>query len=149
LARSVINFPSLKSTVSGKASTGSNGSIFVSLAFCRNVNANVHIDSDMCQGLIVLHEASVRYLYRQHSLAYFCFSCLGVFVSLRSGNTLISIHREPPCFRSPDDLFKESNLVAIYLKTGDVGLNSNSLPLVQIENYIHCKLYLLLTLHVS
>jgi hypothetical protein len=136
-ARSIIDFPSLKASVPVTVSGGGNGDTFSSLAFCKNAHANVHVDSDMCQGLVVLHQPGVQYLYRQHILAYFCFPCHGVAVPLRPGDAIIFNPCEPHCLSSPVDLSKESYSVAMYLKTSVVGLNNNSLPLTDLENYVY------------
>ena len=70
-------------------------SIFAHMLFCRNNRANTHVDSDMCQGMIVLHQPGVQYTYRQESLTYFCCFCIGCAVSLRRGDSVISNPREP------------------------------------------------------
>jgi hypothetical protein len=134
-ARSVIAFPSFSPPPSqnGFRQEGT----FASLAFCKNAHANVHVDSDMCQGMIVVHEPGAHYVYRQHILAYFCFPCHGVAVPLRPGDTIIFNPCEPHCLSSPVDGTKEYYSVAMYLKTSVVGLNNNSLPLSSVEEYIY------------
>ena len=71
-ARRVIELPSFK-TPGLDVASADNGANFSSLTFCKNAHTNVHVDSDMCQGLIVVHKPGVHYIYRQHILAYFCF----------------------------------------------------------------------------
>jgi hypothetical protein len=137
VGKRVIGFPSLGEFDSHPRSSDPKCNIFASLAFSAQSHANLHVDTDMCQGLVVMHEPHVQYVYRQEPLAYFCFPCLGVAVPLRPGDVIVFNPREPHCLSSQLRPEKQCYAVGMYLKTAIVGLNDNSLPLTPAQERLY------------
>ena len=134
-AKKIIGFPS-----AGDYSNHPNDlkcSIFSALAFSANSHTNMHVDDDFCQGLVTIQQEGVVYEYRMEPVVYFCFPCLGVAVPLRPGDVIIFNAQEPHCLSSQVRPEQEIYSIGMYLKTGVVGLNDNSLPLTPDQELVY------------
>ena len=135
-AKTMIGFPSA-GEYSCLPTTSSRCSIFASLCFSVKSHSNVHVDNDMCQGLVVVHQPGISYEYCQEPLCYFCFPCLGVAVPLCPGDVIVFNPCEPHCLSSQVRPDNECYAVGMYLKTAIVGLNNNSIPLTPDQEIIY------------
>jgi hypothetical protein len=100
------------------------------LGFGINVYLRSHIGWDFTMSIVQAHINNHNYHVNDRILCYFAFPRIGMAVALRPGDFLLSNPQEPhsisPCCKSRDKIF----CISFYLKTGVVGLNDNSNPIV-------------------
>ncbi len=100
------------------------------LGFGINVYLRSHIDRDFTMSIVQAHINNHDYQVNDRILCYFAFPRIGMAVALRPGDFLFFNPQEPhsisSCCKSEAKIF----CISSYLKTGVVGLNDNSNPIV-------------------
>jgi beta-galactosidase beta subunit len=95
-----------------------------------NVYLRSHINWDFTMSIVQAHINNHDYDVNDRILCYFTFPGNETAVALRPGDFLIFNPQEPhsisSCCKSGDEIF----CIISYLKTGVVGLNDNSNPVV-------------------
>lgn len=134
-ARAVINYDLMKPT-SGEEGKGTR--IFPGINISIDACLPCHVDNDFTLSIVSVHSHGVDYKHDETIQAYFCFPTLNVAVPLRLGDLLIFNALVPHCISSKcnanDNLFS----ISLYLKTGVVGLNDNSVTLT-VEQEVLCR----------
>ncbi len=89
-----------------------------------------HIDRDFTRSIVQAHINNHDYQVNDRILHYFDVSRIGTAVALWPGDFLLFNTQEPhsifSCCKSGDEII----FISSYLKTGVVGLNDNSSPIV-------------------
>jgi hypothetical protein len=100
------------------------------LGFEINVYLRSHIDRDFTMSIVQAHIDNHDYQVNDWFLCYFAFPRIGMAVALWPSDFLLFNPQEPhfisSCCRTGDGIF----CISSYLKTGVVGLNDNSNPVV-------------------
>ncbi len=100
------------------------------LGFGINVYLRSLIDWDFTMSIVQAHIDNHDYQVDDRILCYFAFPRIGMAVALRPGDFLLFNPQEPHSIssrcKSGDKIF----CISSYLKTGVVGLNDNSNPIV-------------------
>ena len=118
--------------------------IYGNIAHGVNVYLNVHDDLDFtyCATTVQMKK---QYTLDDDVVAYFCFPRLGIAVPLRPGDVLFFNPNEPHCVSSRCNNSDTIYCVSLYIKSANLGLNNNSLPLLPAEKgllteyeTIHC-----------
>jgi hypothetical protein len=100
------------------------------LGFGINVYLRGHINWDFTMSIVQTHIDNHDYQVNDRNLCFFAFPRIGMAVALWSGDFLLFNPQEPhsiySCCKSGDNIF----CISSYLKTGVVGLNNISNPIV-------------------
>jgi hypothetical protein len=100
------------------------------LGFGISVYLRSHIDWDFTMSIVQVHIYNHDYQVNDRILCYFAFPRIGMTVALQPGDFLLfnpqELHSISSCCKSGDKIF----CISSYLKTGVVGLNDNSNPVV-------------------
>jgi hypothetical protein len=106
------------------------------LGFGINVYLRSHIDRDFTISIVQAHINNHNYQVNDRILCYFALPRIGTAVALWPGDFLLFNPQEPhsisSCCKSGDKIF----CISSYLKTGIVGLNDNSNPIVEPCNLL-------------
>ena len=112
---------------------GQDASIYGGIASGRNVYLNAHTDEDFTLSAITIHLKDYQYIINDKVVAYFCFPRLGIAVPMRPGDVLFFNPQEEHCVSSRCNAEDEIYCVSLYLKSGNLGLNDNSIKLTPRE----------------
>ncbi len=95
-----------------------------------NVYLRSHINWDFTMSIAQAHIDNHDYQVNDRISCYFAFPRIGTAVALRPGDLLLfnpqKLHSISSCCKSSNKIF----YISSYLKTGVVGLNDNSNPVV-------------------
>lgn len=131
-AKSLLGYKTLSRK---KGSKLADATIFGALAFGRNVYLNAHLDADYCYSIVTGHrrlsDGENGYSVDDEVIHYFVFPRYGMAVPLRPGDILIFNPQEYHCISSRVSEEEDVYCCSLYLKSGVVGLNDNSIPLTQ------------------
>jgi hypothetical protein len=115
--------------------------IWSSLAIALNYYLNVHTDQDFFYSLLTvaskhgLREDIDQYSMNTEICNYFVFPEQGRAVALRPGDMLLFNPKYQHCLSSRTSFYENKDVfsLSLYLKSGVVGKNNNSLPLTDAE----------------
>lgn len=100
-----------------------------------NVYLNSHRDKDFTYCATSIHMRD-EYKMTHKIVAYFAFPKLGIAIPLRPGDVLFFNPKEEHCISSRCDNADEIYCMSLYLKSDNIGLNDNSIPLSQTEELL-------------
>jgi len=127
-AKSRVHFKTMEPSPS--SSSKKQARYYNGLGFGINVYLRSHVDMDFTMSIVQAHIDNHNYANDDKIICYFAFPRIGVAVALRPGDFLLFNPQEPHSVSSrcnrEDDIF----IISSYLKTGVVGLNDNSNPIV-------------------
>ena len=114
--------------------TGNNksSSIYGAIAHGVNVYLNVHQDLDFTYCALSI-QMKKEYTLIDDVVAYFCFPRLGIAVPIKPGDVLFFNPQEPHCVSSRCTHSDSIYCTSLYIKSANLGLNNNSLPLLPVE----------------
>ena len=102
------------------------------IAFGCNVFLRCHTDADYTMSMAQIHlKDKGTYHINDDIVVYFCFSTLGVALSLRTGDYLLFNALIPHCVSSRCRHNYSIMCVSMYLKNAVVGMNNNALSLTK------------------
>ncbi|MCK7495298.1 MAG: hypothetical protein MZW92_32575 [Comamonadaceae bacterium] len=115
--------------------------IWSSLAIALNYYLNAHTDQDFFYSLLTVASAhGLRQDINQYSMNteicnYFAFPEQGIAVALRPGDMLLFNPQYQHCLSSRTSFYENKDVfsLSLYLKSGVVGKNNNTLPLTDAE----------------
>ena len=110
--------------------------MYGALAAGKNVYLSIHDDKDFVTCATSIHMRT-GYQLDDLPVVYFCFPRLSICVPLRAGDILFFNPREPHAVSSR---IKNEDMIyclSLYLKSANMGLNDNSIPLTQKEIYLN------------
>ena len=100
-----------------------------------NVYLNSHSDKDFTYCATSIHMRE-EYTLTHKIVAYFAFPKLGLAIPLRPGDVLFFNPKEEHCISSRCDNKDDIYCMSLYLKSDNIGLNDNSIPLSQTEELL-------------
>jgi len=100
-----------------------------------NVYLNSHSDKDFTYCATSIHMRE-EYTMIHKIVAYFAFPKLGIAIPLRPGDVLFFNPKEEHCISSRCDNTDEIYCMSLYLKSDNIGLNDNSIPLSQTQELL-------------
>ena len=100
-----------------------------------NVYLNSHRDKEFTYCATSIHMRD-EYKMTHKIVAYFAFPKLGIAIPLRPGDVLFFNPKEEHCISSRCDNADEVYCMSLYLKSDNIGLNDNSIPLSQTEELL-------------
>ena len=104
--------------------------VYGALAAGKNVYLSIHDDKDFITCATSIHMRT-GYQLDDLPVVYFCFPRLAICLPLRAGDILFFNPREPHAVSSR---IKNEDMIyclSLYLKSANMGLNDNSIPLTQ------------------
>jgi hypothetical protein len=93
-----------------------------------NVFLQAHEDNDFTYSAVSPHMRS-PYLLNDCPVVHFSFPRLGIAIPLRPGDVLFFNPKEPHCISSRSHEEDNVYCLSLYLKSSNIGLNNNSIPL--------------------
>jgi len=119
----------------GKEMPSASSRIYGAFGCGVNVYLNAHTDKDFtcCATSIHMH---TRYSLFQEIVAYFAFPKLGIAIPLYMGDIWFFNPKENHCISSRCKVEDDIYCISLYLKTDNIGLNNNSIPLSHHEEYL-------------
>jgi hypothetical protein len=127
-ARSRVEFKTMEP--SPLSTHKKSASYYIGLGFGINVYLRSHIDQDFTMSIVQAHINNHDYQVNDRILCYFAFPRIGMAVALLPGAFLLFNPQEPHSISSRCKLGDKIFCISSYLKTGVVGLNDNSNPVV-------------------
>ena len=94
-----------------------------------------HTYRDYTYAVVSAHTTQTYELH-DLSITYFAFPRLGLAVPLRQGDVLFFNPKEPHCASSRYKDDDTAHTVSLYLKSANIGLHDNSLPLTSSDKIL-------------
>jgi len=134
-AKKLVPFKTFSSGV--HLSSNYNSDFFGGIAFGTNVFLRCHTDADFTMSISqVFLKGRSEYLPNDDVVAYFCFPTIGIAVPLRPGDYFMFNALLPHCISSRCKMEDEIMCASVYLKTANVGMNNNDLPLTPEQKLV-------------